>query len=741
MLTNFGVIASSGGRAVDPGALDPPVTADIFSKSAAAYGFDRLVYGYTGDTVRLKRLSDNAEEDFGFDSDGMFDLAAVNTWRSGANVDVVHHKDQLGSAVTLNAVNQITFIVSDVCERFATIWGDYTVSATKTSGSAVLTVASTTLMGVGMLVEGVGIPAESVIVSVDSGTQITISQNTTVSETSNIVIQNGLLTRDNTQGGVSGNLGVNRGYYSSSAPLTLDATSGLEIHLLFSPNKRKIAPNASTVYGGSTSNEYLFGYGFSTNAYIRNLISSVTAVNSTRVKSSSADTSTTTETGGFALKQYSQHACSYVVNTSGIGIYSTAGQETFDVLSGTTDLSGGGLSNGYLHVGTDFTGTVGAVRTTSTADICFGGVIVTEPLTDVERWFLLAKLNAVGQQHNVLTVDELKAMFDDIVLHKDIDPATGVVEGLNGTAKFEFNLPTIAAPVGTPTFEADYTVTGIGFPSLYNTDNPDNIFESTDAVPPDLNGTFYSLNMSVGTGNNLPFDIVVTSDPKTDGGTLLANNSFWSGRDHAGPAVYARPADNRQGATKVIGSRFYADRTTQFGAAVYDGANQPQGKYNRGTVNVTFTYGETIGGQVRTAASWMNQGANSLGLDGNVISHLPDNIRNISKDGRMMLQCSRFEAPAEYVKSDDWATRLPHTLKSDNWSIVQQAVPMGHRDGDVAHNPYGGVVDNDTGARFKSFDGILTGWQGHRFAWMWTSQVHTNEQVQQVGVSYYRLFQ
>lgn len=720
--------------------LMKPLSSDILSKGQSAYGFDLLVQGYAGNTVRLKRLSDNVEADFGFDADGIFNLAGVHTWRSGANVDVVKFYDQIGSAITLDAVNKVTFVVSDVVERFGTIWGNYTVSATKTSGSSVVTVASTTLMAVGMLVTGVGIPTNTVIESVDSGTQITLSQNATVSETSNIVIRNGLLTRDNTKGAVGCNTGVNRGYFRTSTNLTFTPSTGLEVHMLWSPNKRKRQSVASSQYGGDTTTEYLFAYGFSNNAYFRVQVISGSSVYNTRLKTSTADTSTTQASGGVLMKQYSQQVLSFAYSTSRLGSYSTAAKETDIALAGTSNPADGGLNNGRLYVGTAFTFSGdGSVQTTSTSDMLFGGVILTTPLTDLERWMLLQKLTAIGQQHYAMATDDLLDLFDDVVVHSEINTTTGNVAGRKNTCNFSFNLPTLASPTGTPDFTPSYTMPNLGLVGLRSGADNDNAYISNDATPPDLRGTVISLNMTENSGNVVFSDFCVTSNLVNEYSTNFAEMSFGSGRDHGQPSAVVMLAASRQGGSKPIGNRFYADRTTQFGSAVYDGSNQMHGKYNRSVGCVVTTYGETITSLVRSAASWMNQGANSLGLDGPVLAQIPENTSVLSKDAKLTLQITRFNAPVGYNKGDDWATRLPLTLQSDNWHFVGQGAPLGHIDGSIAHNPFGGVVDHGAGAKFKSLHGLQQSFEGVRILWAWTPTVLTDEQVNRVAMNLYKL--
>lgn len=57
----------------------------------------RLVHSdYTGPLVRLRRVSDNAEQDFCAGQNDIVDIDLINTWRGGANVFVVTWYDQSG---------------------------------------------------------------------------------------------------------------------------------------------------------------------------------------------------------------------------------------------------------------------------------------------------------------------------------------------------------------------------------------------------------------------------------------------------------------------------------------------------------------------------------------------------------------------------------------------------------------------------------------------------------------------
>jgi hypothetical protein len=80
-----------GGAAAFVGAYD-----DIPS-IAAAYGMRRLRTAYTGNILRLRRASDDAEADFGYTSTGDLDTAAIATWLTATTGYVMTWYDQSGN--------------------------------------------------------------------------------------------------------------------------------------------------------------------------------------------------------------------------------------------------------------------------------------------------------------------------------------------------------------------------------------------------------------------------------------------------------------------------------------------------------------------------------------------------------------------------------------------------------------------------------------------------------------------
>lgn len=104
-----------------------PLPLDGISNIEAAYSVRRLLTSYAGNLVRLRRDSDNAESNFGYDVNGNLDKAAITTWLAGANGFGVTFYDQSGNgrdAVQATAVNQAQINIAAI-PYFESASGDY----------------------------------------------------------------------------------------------------------------------------------------------------------------------------------------------------------------------------------------------------------------------------------------------------------------------------------------------------------------------------------------------------------------------------------------------------------------------------------------------------------------------------------------------------------------------------------------------------------------------------------------
>lgn len=70
---------------------------DIYGSAAAAYSVRKLRTLYTGNAIRVRRSSDNTEQDIGFDGNGNLDESALTTFVGANNGFVTTWYDQSGN--------------------------------------------------------------------------------------------------------------------------------------------------------------------------------------------------------------------------------------------------------------------------------------------------------------------------------------------------------------------------------------------------------------------------------------------------------------------------------------------------------------------------------------------------------------------------------------------------------------------------------------------------------------------
>ena len=93
-----GVGIRVGGRTAVSGGVAPYVgLLDSYPGAAAAYSVRLLKSDYTGSAIRVRRSSDNAEQNIGFTALGNLDTTSLTTFCSGTNGFVTTWYDQSGS--------------------------------------------------------------------------------------------------------------------------------------------------------------------------------------------------------------------------------------------------------------------------------------------------------------------------------------------------------------------------------------------------------------------------------------------------------------------------------------------------------------------------------------------------------------------------------------------------------------------------------------------------------------------
>lgn len=682
--------------------LDPPISTALLTKGLLAFGFDRLVAGYSGNSVRLFCVANSAQQDFGFSvTTGKFDTASVLSW-CPVDVNVVQHYDQMGGAKLLTANGTVALVRSGIFPRFATSWSS----------------------------------------------------------------SDGQLTRSTTEGGVGGDLGNDTGSYSLASSGLTASTGDLEFHLLTSNNERKAAANhlADDPWGANSTQEFVLTYGFNTNVRLFEALTGGNLLYQQRFQSTATDqdtvqTNSSPNGNALKIKQFAQSVYTFKLTTTTFSTYTLGRLNATGTLGATnqTNLAAGAFDNGVLVVGNTFnTTTNSTLRTTLLSNAIFGGLIVTKALpTDLDRYVLEAKLSAVGQQHRIKSLPVIKSYFDEIVMMKDVNPSTGVVSGINSQLTLQYNIST-----GSPNFNFSYTQPDLGIKGIYAPDdtNYDNGFKATTTYfTTVMTGTVMSLHYQDPTGNDPAHNsnlartfIQGTGNPYTGN-----PNPDWSmslGYDHDVPSLTALIATSREG-SDLIGTRHTASESV-FGKVLYDGANASMGTYNRNTSHNSFLAGETISSVVWGFPEWAGGGSAPYQLDAPVAPPLPDNgscdaavSPNVCaqwpwKFGAMTLQIGTFQKPATYNRSDPWNTRKAFRLDSINKSYVTVGnTPISHIDGSIAINPHGGVVDSDDNAYIMT-DHLNSAFKGNRtmFAFK-ANEVFTLQKIEEVEVNSYKFFQ
>jgi hypothetical protein len=94
--------------------LAPSLLLDLYPNAAAAYSVRKLRSAYSGSAIRVRRASDNTEQDIGFSS-GNLDTTALTSFCSGTNGFVTTWYDQSGNgrnATQSTAINQPQIVSS-----------------------------------------------------------------------------------------------------------------------------------------------------------------------------------------------------------------------------------------------------------------------------------------------------------------------------------------------------------------------------------------------------------------------------------------------------------------------------------------------------------------------------------------------------------------------------------------------------------------------------------------------------
>lgn len=94
-----------------------PLLLDSYPNAAFAYSLRKLRTAYGGSAIRIRRSSDNAEQDFGFDGSGNFDSTGAAAFIGGGSGYITTWYDQSGNGINVEqvtAANQPTYVASGI---------------------------------------------------------------------------------------------------------------------------------------------------------------------------------------------------------------------------------------------------------------------------------------------------------------------------------------------------------------------------------------------------------------------------------------------------------------------------------------------------------------------------------------------------------------------------------------------------------------------------------------------------
>jgi hypothetical protein len=364
-----------------------PVTAlaqDFEAKGTLAFGFDGLVPAYSGNTFKIKRLSDNTTASFGFAPiSKQALLASALAWANG-EADIVEFLDQFASGKLLSAVGVVPFARGGVIQR------------------------------------------QQIQAALSGATQ-------------------GFITPDNTKGSATCDISLTGTNYLQCTNANLVTSQGIEVHMLMSPKTRKFS-GATVVnnqyepveWGAEAVKECYMGYGTSgteTNrvAVISNF-GTASAVSFRRFPSVTTAYATPTTTPTMHLKQWASQVFSFVSNpTAGVTQIWQGGDLVGSVDNGTQLMADDMTSvHQQFRVGRQTTSAF--AESTYKGNFLFSGVLITKTLTVDERRKVHERWSAYARYSLLQNQAWVEAQFEDYLVFKNATSA-----GLAG-AKNKFNL-------------------------------------------------------------------------------------------------------------------------------------------------------------------------------------------------------------------------------------------------------------------------------------------------------------
>jgi len=652
-------LKSSAGRTLamaltftaSPVVLDAPITSANVAKTYAAWSPHRVNDTYSGPTIRLKRLSDNAEMDFAPGPTGELKPEQVDAWSPAGNEDVLAVYSTIPGVPNLTARGTVAFRRSGIAQRFGTSLDPVTGQLTRLTNES----------GLGLDLAGIG----------------------------------DLVTLTPITAAVS--------------------AKGMKAFQLVSLHNRKIASNDTTdpISGGNNTRENLLNYGASSTAQFLNYMGGGTFLDVGRVQAGNQQTQLTGR-GVSRYVARSQMVTMEVIDlTAYKQIEHGKRVKNGAYVSATaTAIAAGDLDNKYVGVGCALSG-AGVFGTTSRMNGIWGGLILMEATTSaIEDFLVQAKMSAIGQAHMVISKAELNAMTDDGVNYASADTATGRVTGRNG--KFTLQLNTSGSTWAYAYTHPDLGVMGLRSPDLSTLNSyqaGDNYF--WDAI--NGGAITFGFTETNAQSTNLAWQFAMAAgDPQKDNRgdwSLALGNHHSTPNLVTKPAASRDPqglvTGNRMYAdgTQFGSDNFDSAKAQEDGKYAYNTPHRlldPTAVDKAGYVYTLATWANQDPNVPKK-------------LRDPVFPATPGNVTYPFKVDHLCLQISTWVPHSAFDRSAPYETRKPHLSTASNRSYVSGGgiCPLGHVDGSIAIDDTAPVRDADPGHRIQT-QFFQYPWQGVR---------------------------
>lgn len=443
---------------------------------------------------------------------------------------------------------------------------------------------------------------------------------------------------------------LNGGAYLEATGLTIDTTNGVELHLCFAPQTRKVTSDKFSgtgvdPYGSNSTGEMLFSL---SNGTTNQMALRMTGANASTFASrrigGGTDTFITAE--AHTLQAFQPMVVGVEINGvthgfRGFGAVDVPNTRNYQALNSAQQTA-------QSTLGTNCTIRIGRSISTSgvwspTANIKVSSFIVTKSLSGsvADRKFrakMRARMLYQTQQHLHKTKAEIEALFTanggDVVYFKDTNPTTKTTAGIEGRVTYEWNQTVNNGK--TPNQDFAYEGTSIGVKGVRNNEyrNTANTFNGSAPFMHDtLQGTMLAImdveditkvdGVAVTSPSVVPVDSLSqivnlgSRTPLTLGtGTGYSDKNISAGLayHHSEATGVTRVADSKDTVNDISSYRPNIGSPTP---VPYDGVNQAGGKYAFNTNCKYWQDNETFSGETMNASKW-------LALRGKAPS-LPDN--------------------------------------------------------------------------------------------------------------------